>query len=253
MRLHLVELILFSTYAELRAERARSYLGLLWWIVEPAMNMGVYYLVFAVIFRIGGQDYIPFLLIGLTLWQWFKSCISHGGYSIWQQLPLIRQVKLPLQVFPSVQILADTVKFLCILAILLVALWSTGYPPNVAYVALLPVLLVELIFVSACTYVVAAVVPLVPDLRFVIEQVLQVVMFLSGIVFSLDGLPPELRRWFALNPIVELVDAGRGILMHGAWPNWYALGKVTLISLALYALGTWLIERLTPRYVKLPT
>jgi lipopolysaccharide transport system permease protein len=253
MRLHLVELILFSTYAELRAERARSYLGLLWWIVEPAMNMGVYYLVFAVIFRIGGSDYIPFLLIGLTLWQWFKSCVSHGGYSIWQQLPLIRQVKLPLQVFPSVQILADTVKFLCILAILLVVLWSTGYPPNIAYVALVPVLLVELIFVAACTYVVAAVVPLVPDLRFIIEQVLQVLMFLSGIVFSLDGLPPALRRWFELNPIVELVDAGRGILMRGEWPDWFALGRVALISLALYALGSLLITRLTPRYVKLPT
>lgn len=253
MRLHLVELILFSTYAELRAERARSYLGLLWWVVEPAMNMATFYLVFAVIFKSGGPDYVPFLLIGLTLWQWFKSCISHGGYSIWQQLPLIRQVKLPLQVFPSVQILADTVKFLCILALLLVVLWCSGYPPNITYLALLPVLLVELVFVAAATYVVAAVVPLVPDLRFVIEQVLQVVMFLSGIVFSLDGLPANLRYWFALNPIVELVDAGRGILMHAQWPNWFALGRVALVSLALYALGSFLITRLTPRYVKLPT
>jgi lipopolysaccharide transport system permease protein len=253
MRLHLFELILFSTYAELRAERARSYLGLLWWIVEPAMNMATYYLVFAVILKSGGADYVPFLLIGLTLWQWFKSCVSHGGYSIWQQLPLIRQVKLPLQVFPSVQILADTVKFLCILSLLLVVLWGSGYPPNITYFGLVPVLVVELIFVAAATYVVAAVVPLIPDLRFVIEQVLQVVMFLSGIVFSLDGVPENLRRWFVLNPIVELVDAGRGILMHARWPDWIALGRVTLISLALYAFGSWLIGRLTPRYVKLPT
>ena len=253
MRLHLVELILFSTYAELRAERARSYLGLLWWIVEPAMNMGVYYLVFSVIFRMGGPEYIPFLLIGLTLWQWFKSCISHGSYSIWQQMPLIRQVKLPLQVFPNVQILADTVKFLCILALLLVVLWCSGYPPNITYFALLPVLLVELIFVAAASYIVAAIVPLVPDLRFIIEQVLQVLMFLSGIVFSLDGLPPGLRAWFELNPIVELVDAGRGILMRAQWPNWASLGRVALISLALYALGSFLITRLTPRYVKLPS
>jgi lipopolysaccharide transport system permease protein len=253
MRLHLIELILFSTYAELRAERARSYLGLLWWVVEPAMNMAVYYLVFAVIFKMGGPDYVPFLLIGLTLWQWFKSCISHGGYSIWQQLPLIRQVKLPLQVFPSVQILADTVKFLCILALLLVVLWCSGYPPNKTYVALLPVLLVEMVFVAASTSIVAAVVPLVPDLRFVIEQVLQVVMFLSGIVFSLDGLPPDLKRWFAFNPIAVLVEAGRGILMHAQWPDWSALGRVALVSLVLYAFGAWLIVRLTPRYVKLPT
>jgi lipopolysaccharide transport system permease protein len=253
MRLHLLELILFSTYAELRAERARSYLGLLWWVIEPAMNMATFYLVFAVIFKTGSPDYVPFLLIGLTLWQWFKSCISHGGYSIWQQLPLIRQVKLPLQVFPSVQILTDTVKFLCILVLLLIVLWCAGYPPNITYLALLPVLLVEMIFVAAATYVVAAVVPLVPDLRFVIEQVLQVVMFLSGVVFSLDGLPPSLRYWFSLNPIVELIDAGRGILIHAQWPNWFALGRVAVISLALYAFGSYLITRLTPRYVKLPT
>jgi len=145
------------------------------------------------------------------------------------------------------------VKFLCILAILLVVLWCTGYPPNVTYIALLPVLLVELVFVAACTYVVAAVVPLVPDLRFIIEQILNVVMFLSGVVFALDGLPQDLRRWFEFNPIVELIDAGRGILLHAQWPDWGALGRVALVSLALYALGAWLITHLTPRYVKLPT
>ena len=51
MRLHFFELIWFSTYAELRAERARSYLGLAWWLIEPAMNMATYYLVFAVVLR----------------------------------------------------------------------------------------------------------------------------------------------------------------------------------------------------------
>lgn len=49
MRLHVLELTLFSTYAELRAERARSYLGLLWWLLEPAMQMATYYLVFNVV------------------------------------------------------------------------------------------------------------------------------------------------------------------------------------------------------------
>jgi lipopolysaccharide transport system permease protein len=253
MRLHYLELILFSTYAELRAERARSYLGLLWWIIEPAMNMATYYFVFAVVLKTAQHDYVPFLLVGLTFWQWFKSCISHGGHAIWGQLPLIRQVKLPSQVFPSVQILADTVKFIFILLLLFVILWCTGYPPNITYLALLPVLLLELVFAAGAAYVVGAVMPLVPDLRFVIEQILQVMMFLSGVVFSLDSVPESMRRWFALNPIVDLVDAGRGILMHARWPDWSALGRVALISLALYAFGAWLIQHLTPRYVKLPT
>lgn len=253
MRLHYLELVLFSTYAELRAERARSYLGLIWWILEPAMNMAVYYLVFAVILRSTQADYVSFLLVGLTLWQWFKSSVSHGGYAIWQQLPLIRQVRLPAQVFPSVQLLADTVKFVFILALLLAILWSTGHGPNAAYLALIPVLLVELLFAAGAAYCVAAIVPLLPDLRFVIEQVLQIMMFLSGVVFALDVVPEPLRRWFALNPMAVLIDAGRGILLSARWPDWVALGRVALISLALYAFGAFLIARLQPRYVKLPT
>ena len=253
MRLHLVELILFSTYAELRAERARSYLGVLWWIIEPAMNMAVYYLVFAVVLKSGGPDYVPFLLVGLTLWQWFKSCVSHGGYAIWQSLPLVRQVKVPVQVFPSVQVLADTVKFVFILALLLLILWAYGYPPNWTYLALIPVLLVELVFAAAVSYLFAAALPFLPDLRFVIEQVLQVTMFLSGVVFALDVVPQPWRGVFMLNPIAVLVDAGRGILMHAAWPNWSALGVVALISFALYSGASLLLLRLTPRYVKLPS
>jgi lipopolysaccharide transport system permease protein len=253
MRLYYLDLVLFSTYAELRAERARSYLGLLWWIIEPAMNMATYYLVFAVVLKNGQADFVPFLLVGLTLWQWFKSCVSHGGYAIWQQLRLIRQVFVPAQVFPSVQILADTVKFLFILALLLLILWGSGYPPNQAYLALPLVLLVELVFAAGAAYVVAAVMPFVPDLRFVIEQVLTVMMFLSGVVISLDAVPEPARRWFMLNPIAVLVDAGRGILIHGRWPDWLALGQVAAISAALYALGSFLVMRWRPRYVKLPT
>ena len=88
------------------------------------------------ILKTGGPDYLPLLLIGLTLWQWMKSCITHGGYAIWMNLPLIRQVRLPPLVFPLVQMLADTVKFFYIFALLLVILWCVGYPPNPAYFAL---------------------------------------------------------------------------------------------------------------------
>ncbi len=166
---------------------ARSYLGLIWWVLEPAMQMGAYWLVFGLILKTGGPDYLPMLLIGLTLWQWMKSCITHGGYAVWTNLPLIRQVQLPPLVFPLVQMLADTIKFFYIFALLLVILWCVGYPPNMAYFAL-PLVFVAVFLVAAgAGFVVAAVVPLLPDLRFVIEQVLTVVMFLSGVVFSLES------------------------------------------------------------------
>jgi len=251
MRQHLIELVLFSTYAELRAEAARSYLGLVWWVLEPAMMMGAFYLVFDVILKSGGPDYLPFLLIGLTLWQWMKSCITHGGYAIWSNLGMVRQVRLPPLVFPLIAMLSDTVKFLFVFALLLVILWFAGYPPNQAYFALPLLFAAVFLFAAGAGFVVAALVPLVPDMRFVIEQVLTVVMFLSGVVFALDKVPPPLQQIMALNPIAVLMDAARGILMHGMWPNWIGLSKVAAISLLACWIGAAVVAQLASRYPKL--
>jgi lipopolysaccharide transport system permease protein len=186
------------------------------------------------------------------LWQWFKSCVTHAGYGIWNQLGLIRQVHVSPQVFPAVQILADTAKFIFILLLLLVILWSTGYRPTIAYLGLIPVLLIEFVFATGAGFVFAAIMPLAPDLRFIIEQMLTVLMWLSGVVVAFENLPPVMHYWLALNPVAQLITAGREIMMYGHWPDWAALARVGAISVVLLAFGSFLITRLTPRYVKLP-
>lgn len=251
MRLHLVELVLFSTYAELRAEAARSYLGLIWWVLEPAMMMGAFWLVFDVILKTGGPDYVPFLLIGMTLWQWMKSCITHGGYAIWGSLPMVRQVRLPPLVFPLIAMLSDTVKFACIFVLLVAILWALGYPPNAAYWALPIVFAAIFLAAAGAGFVISALVPLVPDLRFVIEQVLMVVMFLSGVIFPLDKVPEHLRWVMALNPVAVVMDDARGILLHAQLPNWVGLSKVAFISVVLCGVGVMFVRRLAPRFPKL--
>ena len=251
MRQHLIELVLFSTYAELRAEAARSYLGLVWRVLEPAMMMAAFWLVFDVILKTGGPEYLPFLLIGMTLWQWMKSCITHGGYAIWSALPMVRQVRLPPLVFPLIAMLSDTVKFFFIFLLLLAILWAMGYPPNRAYWAL-PVLFLAIFLAAAgAGFIVAALVPLVPDLRFVIEQVLMVVMFLSGVIFPLDKVPPNLKWLMDLNPVAVVMNDARGILMHGQLPNWIGFGKVCLIALVLCTAGALFVRHLAPRFPKL--
>jgi lipopolysaccharide transport system permease protein len=87
----------------------------------------------------------------------------------------------------------------------------------------------------------------------VIEQVLTVVMFLSGVVFSLKSVPSPLREVMELNPIAVLMEATRGILMRGEWPNVVGLTKVSLISVTVCLIGVAVMARLAPRYPKLAT
>lgn len=251
MRLHFLELVWFSTYAELRAERARSYLGLLWWLVEPGLMMAAFWLVFDRILGTGGPGYLPFLLVGLVVWQWLKSSIVHAGHAIWMNLALVRQVRLPVLLFPLVALLADGLKFGVVFLLLLVVLWLAGYPPNAAYLSL-PLLLLGMgICAAGCGLLLAALMPLLPDLRFVIEQLLTVLMFLSGVVFALQRVPQPYADWLAWNPVLVLLDALRGVLLHGAWPDWSALARIALPLLALAAAGLVGLRWLAPRYPKI--
>lgn len=251
MRLHFFELVWFSTYAELRAERSRSYLGLAWWLVEPALMMAAFWLVFDRILGTGGPDYLPFLLVGLVVWQWFKSSIVHAGLAIWMNLALIHQVRMPVLVFPFVHLLSDALKFAFVFVLLLAVLWLAGYPPSAAWLSLPLLLACLLACAGGCGLLLAALMPLLPDLRFVIEQLLTVLMFLSGVVFSLQRVPAPYSDWLAWNPVLLLLEALRGVLLQGQWPDWAMLGRISLLALLLAGLGLAAVQRLAPRYPKL--
>lgn len=240
---HFLELVLYKTYADLKAERQRTYLGFLWWIFEPIMYMSVFYLVFGILFRQRGEHFVQFLLIGLVCWQWTRACLSHGANTILAGHHLMQRVHLPKLLFPSVLVLTDTIKFALIFVLLLIFLWSSGFTPGPAYLALLPLLLIQLLLTTGATLLLAALVPFVPDLRFVVDNLLHALFFLSGIFFSIDLVPEAYRTYFFLNPMAALIEAYRVILLHGQWPPPGLLLPALIVGLAMTAAGLAVIRR----------
>lgn len=246
-----LELIWYKTYADLKAERERTYLGFLWWMFAPLMNMGVFYIFFVLLLGHRSDDFVPFLLIGLTVWQWLKSCLTHGSETILGAQPLMQQVHLPKVIFPIILILTDSVKFLFIFGLLLIFLWSYGFGVGWAYLALPFVLGVQLLLITALTFWLAAIVPFVPDVRFVLEEVLLAVFFVSGVIVKGDIVPVGYRDFYYWNPVVTLVESYRGVLMDGVWPPMMRLMWIGLGSLIGVGLGVGLISRFEYLYPKL--
>lgn len=244
------ELILYKTYADLRAETERTYLGFLWWVFEPIMYMSVFYVFFGILLAQKTTNFVPFLLVGLTAWQWLKSCLSHGSETILGGYGLMQQVYLPKVIFPIILILTDTVKFIFIFVLLIIFLWLYGFSINITYLALPILLIVQLLFTTALTLILAAIVPFLPDLRFVVENVLLAVFFMSGIIVDANAIPEAYRVYYYMNPIVSIVESYRHILMDQVWPNWFALFIIGIISLIGIWFGNWLIRRFEYIYPK---
>lgn len=248
-----IELILYKTYADLRSETERTYLGFMWWIFEPIMYMSIFYVMFGILLGHRTDDYVPFLLVGLTVWQWFKSCLSHASETILGAHFLMKHVHLPKIIFPIILILMDTVKFLFIFALLLVFLWLRGYTLNEHYFALPAIFIVQLLLITACSLILAAIVPFLPDLRFVVENVLTAVFFMSGVFLDVSKLAHVLdfhKKLYYLNPMVNLVEAFRNVLMYNAPPDWRALAIIAVFSLLGIWFGKYLIDKFEYIYPK---
>src|SRR5512139_960485 len=94
------DLLLFKTSADLRVEVSRYYLNYFWWILEPIFTMGVFYFVFRVLLNQGIPNFVAFLLIGLTFWNWFAFSVNNAASSLLHGRMLMLQVNIPKVFFP---------------------------------------------------------------------------------------------------------------------------------------------------------
>jgi len=246
-----LELILYKTYADLKAETERTYLGFLWWIFEPILFMSVFYFVFGVLQKQPVPNFVAFLLVGLVTWEWFKACVSHGSSVIYGQYGLMQHIHLPKILFPIILILTDSFKFLFVFSLLLIYLWTAGFSINIAYLSLPAVLFTELLFTMAITFLVSAIVPFVPDLRFVIDNLLTAVFMISGVFSSAAQMTEGVQFYFYLNPMANLIEDYRKILLHGEFPDWSGLMIINAVALIGVLIAMRIIRRFEYIYPKI--
>lgn len=251
--LHYLQVLWFRTYAELRTEVAKTFLGILWWILDPILFMFVFYVVFAVLLERRSGDFVSFLLVGLVVWRLFANTIGNCAQSILSGKGLMQQVYLPKSLFPLVAFLSNLFKYSIVFVLLLGFLWWRGYEPTAAYWALIPVMAAHLALSLGVGVLVACMVPLFPDLRHVVSHLVQMMFFLSGVFYSGADLPADKQGYFYLNPMAVLIELHREILLDGVVPSLGRLVGPATISLVMMVLGfgiTIALDRLYPLITK---
>src|SRR5438128_1108569 len=108
---------------DLQAKYRGSALGVLWSVANPVMLMGVYLLVFGVVWKspfANGGHYPLFLLTGLALWTFFAAAVQSSTRSMLDNANLIRKTRFPRQLVPLSVVFAHLVSFAAMIVLLLV-------------------------------------------------------------------------------------------------------------------------------------
>lgn len=242
------ELILFMAQSKLKSESTRTYFSFFWWIIEPVMLMLVYFVVFGVILGRAEPDYIPFLLTGIVVWNWFSNTVMHSADSISGNAGLVTRVPIDKWIFPLVIVVMDTIKQVLVFAVLIVFLTLVGFELSINFLYLPFVMFVQVILILSCSFVVAAITPYIVELKFFLGTGLRVAMYLSGIIYSIERVPESIRGYFEVNPMLQLAESYRNILMYQKPPELESLLYVLLGSLIFLAIGLKLMSYFSQDY-----
>ncbi len=215
----------------LKAEVSKHYLNYAWWFIEPTLHVTVFYFVFGVLLRSGGEGFVVFLLCGQVPFLWFSRSVSNSTNSIISGQGLIQQMAIPKPFFPLLVVAQDFVKQLIVFACLLLMIAWTGYPIGKSWLALPAIIGVQLTMTAALALLVAAITPFIPDFRFIVGTGMMMLMFSSGIFYDYRVvLLEEHKQLFLLNPVARLIECYRDVLIRGAFPDFVGLVWVLAAS-----------------------
>lgn len=238
--IRLLDLIWTKAVFNLRSEDHHNYLSYVWWVLEPLIHMAIYYLVFGYLLQRGGENYPVFLLTGLIPWMWFMKAVSSSSSSIVAGQHLMLQVDLPSIVFPLVSLIQATLKQIPVFFLLFTFLWFHDITPGANWWALFPVITVQILLTIAFACVIAAIVPFMRDLTYLVPTGLTLLMFLSGIFYDYRMVPAEWQSAFLLNPVAFLLQCYRDIFIGNSLPDlqtlsWWGVGSAASCVALMFA------------------
>ena len=235
------ELLVNLVRLELKAKYKSSTLGFVWSLLNPAMYLVVFYIAFNVILGAGIPRFPIYLLSGLLVWNFFTAALSAGTASIVGGAGLIKKVWFPREILPLASTGAALVHFFLQSLVLVIALLGLRHPVGWAYLALLPLALLDLILLtSGLAVLLSAANVYLRDIQHFVELALLAWFWVTPIVYLYSQLTKHMggRNLALLNPVTPIVltfqRAFYGLYGHvldaSAGFGWYLRNLVVLTA-----------------------
>jgi ABC-2 type transport system permease protein len=200
------ELLVSLVRKELKIKYKNSALGFIWSLLNPALYLVVFYVVFQIFLK-AGLPYFPiFLLAGLLPWNLFGTALGAGTVSISSNASLVTKVWFPREILPLAAIGAGLVHFMLQTMVLLAALLVFRYEPAYGYLPLIPLALFTLVLlVVALSIGLAAINVYARDTQHLLELALLAWFWMTPIVYPYRQVADRVGSLFLLNPITPIV------------------------------------------------
>lgn len=246
-------LILSLAKNDFKTKYAGSYLGIVWAFIQPIVTVLVYWFVFGLALRAGGDRQVPFILwlvAGLVPWFFVQEGLVQGTNALIEYNYLVKKVVFKISILPMVKIISALFVHLFFILVVLVLYGCHGYFPDIYTLQLLYYSFCMFVLILGISYLTSSVVVFFRDLSQIINIFLQVGVWMTPIMWSFAdlGLEPggTIASILKLNPIYYVVNGYRESLIDKVW--FFEHTGLTIyywvVTIAVFVIGAALFKKL---------
>lgn len=219
-------------------------LGIAWTILQPLAMILIYTVIFSQVMKaklpgVGGSySYSIYLCAGIITWGLFADIIQRSQSVFIDNANLLKKLSFPRLTLPLIVVSTALLNFSIIFALFLAFLLITGNLPGLSILAVLPLLIVQVLFAVGIGVTLGVLNVFFRDAGQLSGLLLQFWLWATPIVYPASILPEWLKPWMNLNPMYHLMQGYQGIFVANQWPAWQNLALIALlaIGLAMFAL-----------------
>ena len=241
----------------------QTILGPLWWLIQPALTVIMYMVVFGGIAGIPTEG-IPqplFYLSGVCMWQYFSSCLTGTSNTFVSNSNIFGKVYFPRLIMPLATVTSNLVRFgiqlgLFVIVYVYYAIVGQAPIPN-WYLLLLPILVVMMAGLAlGFGIIISSMTTKYRDLQVLFSFLVQLWMYATPIVYPLSRVAGK-QKWgfdvadiMCLNPVTPVIETFKhGALGAGEFVGWGWLAYSFVFMIFVLALGVLLFNKVQKSFM----
>jgi len=246
---HYRDLLYFMVWRAIKVAYAQSVGGLAWAVVQPAIQILVFTVIFGNLVDVG-SDGIPYLLfstVAIVPWTYMSGTMSAASSSLISNSAMLGKIYFPRIIYPLTPIVSQLINFAISLVLIVAVMLYYRVVPT-SNILLIPLLLVMMMMVPlAFGLWLSSLAIRYRDVGIVMGYFMRMLMYTAPILYPSSTVSEDMRWWYVLNPIVGVIEGFRAALL-GSSPEmfirWDSLISGLVVLLVLVISGAIYFRRM---------
>ncbi len=230
-----------SMIIEIKRKFAGSVIGFAWVFLGPLLLMGIYTIIYTVVFRmsppgLAHYDYVILILSGLLSFLGFSDGLTSGTVSLSANRELLLNTMFPAELLPLRSVLVSTTTTIVGMVVVLIMDSFVRHPSG--FMLLVPIVLIlQVMFTSGLVWVLSLANLVVRDIQQLLSYVVTILLIGSPIAYTPEMLPSSIKFMVYLNPLSYFVLTLQSLLLRDSLPDWKILAMVFFLGICVFLVG----------------